>query len=219
MNMNTQSQHNYPRKPGREQGFSMFELLVYILVASILFSVAMNRYQDYPAAAERANFMAVLAQLKAGVNLQMMRIIAGGSWASETGLEGSNPMNLMLEVPTNYLGEFSEVDPSRLPRRVWYFDSTAGHLVYIADNAPNLYLLIDGQQVEGNEVRFRIQSVYSTDGVVPVVEEAEDNASGEQAEIQPPSSRETRLRWQGFTLSPVIPYEWRSVPLELVADN
>src|SRR5690606_6860178 len=101
------------------------------------------------------------SQLKSGVNLQMMRMIAGASWTGSRDLDGSNPMDLMLETPTNYLGEFGVVDTTLMPARVWYFDTVTGELVYIADNSDYLYLLQNGQAINGNQLRFRIQSIFS----------------------------------------------------------
>ena len=173
-----------------QTGFSLFELVVYLLIASILFSVALNRYREFPGEAERANFIAVLAQLKAGVNLQMMTAIATGGSAGVNALTGTNPMDLMLQVPSNYVGEFSIIDEASMPRRTWYFNLARGELVYLAENANNLYLSRNGQYVSGNQIRFRIENVFGGD-------------SGTE--------------WQGTILSAIEPYEWQSVPLELTA--
>jgi type II secretory pathway pseudopilin PulG len=173
-----------------QAGFSLFELVVYLLIASILFSVALNRYREFPGEAERANFIAVLAQLKAGVNLQMMTAIATGGRAGVNALTGTNPMDLMLQVPSNYVGVFSVIDEASMPRRTWYFDAARGELVYLAENASNLYVTRNGQMVTGNQIRLRIENVFGG---------------------------ETGTDWQGTMLSAVEPYQWQSVPLELTA--
>ena len=186
---------NGSKGPGiaRQTGFSLFELVVYLLVSSILFATVINRYRDFPGEAERANFTAVLAQLKAGVNLQMIDMIARGNWSGRTdSLEGSNPMDLMLEAPSNYVGEFAVVEPRTMPRRVWYFDTGRGELVYLAENTQNLYAVGDNGNQPSDQVRFRISSL-----------QAEDAAPGEG--------------WQGLTLAPVVPYQWRRVPLDMDA--
>lgn len=179
-----------PDKTIAQRGFSLFELLVYILAASILFSVMLNRYRDFPGEAERASFIAVLGQLRAGVNLQMMSAIAEGSWQRLDALDGSNPMDLMLEVPGNYLGEFPKIDAS-LPRRSWYFDTSAGHLVYHVNQVDHIRVQIDGDEKSTDQIRFVIRNVHGDRG------------------------------WQGLTLAPVYPYEWSRVPLEqtLVSDS
>lgn len=178
---------------GGQSGFSLFELVVYLLVSSILFATVINRYRDFPGEAERANFTAVLAQLKTGVNLQMMDMIASGNWQGRTeAMEGSNPMDLMLEPPGNYVGEFAMVDVRTMPRRVWYFDTGRGELVYLAENTQNLYAVgSDGTQ-PSEQVRFRISNNQSPDA-------------------------EPGQGWQGLTLSAVEPYQWRRVPLDIDA--
>ena len=179
------------RKPVRplgsgSGGFSLFELMVYILAASILFAAAFNRYQDFPGEAERANFLAIQAQLNAAINLQMMQLIASGSWQDARQLDGMNPMDLMLTVPGNYVGTLNGAELAQLPRRIWYFDSRNGELVYLADNAQNLYLLDNGQRLPTERVSFRVTNRYSASG-----------------------------SWEGIVLAPVQPYEWQSVEISI----
>lgn len=177
--------------PARKQaGFSLFELIVYMLVSSILFATAFNRYQAYPAEAERANFVAVLNQLKTGVNLKMITTLATGSGLERVALDGSNPMDLMLQTPGNYLGAFSQVDESQLPRRTWYFNETDGELVYLANRADNLFAITPQGRVPASRIRLHVVSVY-------------DNPESESR------------RWQGVALVAAEPYDWLSVPLEL----
>ena len=58
--------------------------------------------------------------------------IAGGKAASISELDGSNPMQLMLEAPENYVGEFRDVDEAAVPHRTWYFNLDTRRLVYRA---------------------------------------------------------------------------------------
>ena len=184
-------------KTHKLRGFSLFELMVYILMASILFAVAANRYRQYPAEAERANFIAVMTQLKAGVNLQMMRMIANADWTQERreSIEGSNPMALMLETPSNYLGELTDVDISTIPPRVWFFDTEAGELVYVAENFDKLYVFDGDLAVNTNLVRLRIENVY--DLLPPTA--SDNNSDG--------------ARWQGLVLRPIQAFQWQSVAI------
>lgn len=173
----------------RQTGFSLFELIVYMLISSIMFAAAFNRYQAYPAEAERANFTAILGQLKVGVNLKMIMAVTSGSGDERAALAGSNPMDLMLQTPGNYLGAFSSVDESELPRRSWYFDDTFGELVYLADRADNLYAVTPQGRISSDRIRLHIVDIYTDSGERP--------------------------RWQGVSLEAVEPYEWLSQPLEL----
>ena len=46
-------------------GFSLFELVVFIICVAIIYASAANRFSDFPGEAERANFLAVSAQIQA----------------------------------------------------------------------------------------------------------------------------------------------------------
>lgn len=176
-------------RKGRQSGFSLFELIVYMLIASIMFATAFNRYRAYPAEAERANFMAVLGQLKTGVNLRMIVAVTSGSVTARTALAGSNPMDFMLQTPGNYVGAFSTVDERQLPRRTWYFNSSLGELVYLADRADNLFALSPAGRTPTNRIRLHIVDIFDETSV--------------------------GSRWQGVSLEAVEPYEWLSQPMEL----
>jgi|SRR5690554_1125596 len=147
----------------RQRGFSLFELIVYILAASILFSVMLNRYRDFPAEAERANFLAVVGQLRAAVNLQMMTGIAEGRLQGLEALEGSNPMDLLLEMPVNYRGEFDHIDVT-LPRRSWYFDRAQGELVYHVGAPERVSVETENGNSQADQIRFQMQNVYGESG-------------------------------------------------------
>ncbi len=172
---------------------TLFGLVVYILLVSIVFSFGFNRFQGYPEEAERANFLAVQAQIKTGVNLAMINAIAERRTAEH--LAGSNPMDMMLETPPNYVGELSTVNEEELPRRIWYFDRSSGELVYRANAAENLHVLRDGERVSTDEIRLEIVNVY--DGTTSA---AGGSAGG---------------NWQGIQLRPVTPYQWQSSDITL----
>ena len=175
-------------KSKRENGFTLFELVSYILVVSITASVAYNRFGSFPGAAERANFLAVMTQLKSGVTLQMMNGIARGGWAELGHLEGSNPMDLMLETPSNYVGEMSAYDVEAMPARIWYYNTSSKELVYIANDSTDLYRVVDGQRIPTDTVGFKITMQYGD---------------------------EARSNWQGLVLEPTAPYVWESIDLRI----
>lgn len=173
--------------PQRQRGLTLFELVVYILVVAIIFAVAFNRFRGLPLEAERASFTGTLMQIKSGINMQMMTAIASGNWHELQHLDGSNPMNLMLEVPSNYIGEFTFLQSPDLPGHTWYFDSAQGELVYLASNNDRLFAIIDGAPYPISQLRFRLTMHY-TEGERP--------------------------SWEGITLEAVYPYEWDSTIID-----
>ena len=196
------------------KGFSLFELIVYILLVSIVFSASMRRFNEFPGEAERANFLAITGQLKAAINLQMMNAIAAGSWANLGAIENSNPMDLMLETPSNYAGAFNLVDEQTMPRRTWYFDSFNGHLVYLANDNSNLYSSLGDGTSTLSEIRFRIVQKYAGDQRVS--DEGLGIDAGTVTGLNDPSLRASSnsggggggRKWQGLVLEEVVPFNW-----------
>lgn len=198
----------------KNKGFSLFELIVYILLVSIVFSASMRRFGEFPGEAERANFLAIQTQIKAAVNLQMMNAIAGARWNELDSLVNSNPMNLMLETPSNYAGEFNLVDEQNMPRRTWYFDSYNGHLVYLANDSSHLFSAQGDGTSTLSSLRFRIAQRYAGDVQSQTAGLGID--VGTVTGLNDPSLRGGNDResgslgrkWQGLVLEEVTPYHW-----------
>ena len=205
----------------KSKGFSLFELIVYILLVSTVFSVSMRRFSDFPGEAERANFLAITGQLKAAVNIQMMKAIAGGNWDSLGFIENSNPMDLMLETPSNYAGAFNFVDEQTMPRRTWYFDSANGHLVYLANDNSHLYSSQGDGSSTLSSIRFRIAQRYAGDTQTSTAGLGID--AGTVTGLNDPSLRSSGRgegggggrKWQGLVLEEVTPFHWERAGLEL----
>ena len=194
------TQFCYPSR--KDAGFSLFELTVFIISVAIIYATAANRFADFPEQAERANFLAVTTQLQSGVNLELMLAMAEDSLVNIAAYENSNPMELMLETPSNYLGEFDFVDSASIQRRSWYYDSRNQELVYLVNNAENVYLLIDDELVASDEIRFRIEIRYRGESLP-------DQDSVAAVELGPESTVvRKRGSLSGMLLRPVLPYQW-----------
>ncbi len=115
------------RKTG---GFSLLELVVVIAIIGILLAVAMTRLLPYIDEAERVGVLTLESQIRSALMTAAAKRIAGGKSASIVEFNGSNPINLMLEAPGNYVGELQRSDVSSVPRRHWYFDLNTRELVY-----------------------------------------------------------------------------------------
>ncbi len=198
------------------RGFSIFELILYLLISSIIFSISMRRFEQYPADAERANFLSILGQLKSAVTLQMMNGIAEGRFGDMGGFENSNPMDLMLETPTNYMGTFSLVDEGSMPRRTWYFDSYNGHLVYLASPGLQIYSAAGDGSGTMNSIRFHVVNKYSGATAQAAVGLGIDAGQVTGLSVDAAAgSGAAGGKWEGLVLEPVTPYRWESQGISL----
>lgn len=182
---------------GRSAGFSLFELIAFIILAAIVYSASVDRFGSFPAEAERANFLAVSTQIQTGVSMESYMLMARGSGsAAFAEYEGANPMNFLLETPVNYIGEFGAIDRSTTPGRIWYFDTSSGELVYLIDNTQGVFLTGSGGLRPTDEIRFRVQVEYRGSGG--------GTQNGEGAGAGSAGSG----RVSGMLMRPVIPYQW-----------
>lgn len=185
----------------RSQGFSLFELIVFIIVSAILYAGAARRFTDFPGDAERANFYAITTQIGGGINLEMMMAITRGLNFQMAAYANTNPMDLMLQPPSNYIGSFEALDVNGSDRRIWYFDSSRGELVYLANDADGLSLIVNGNHIPTDEVRFTLSVEYSY----------RDSATGLPVELMGSDSSDKeglRQTLGGLRLKPVTPFEW-----------
>lgn len=194
----------------RQGGFSLFELVVFIICVAIIYATAANRFAQFPAAAERANFMAIVAQIQAGINLQSMEFVINGGSSQAQYLDAANPMDFMLEAPSNYLGAYDAVDVGRLPRRSWYFDRATGELVYRVNAEEGVYLVSGPIEVPTDEIRFHLSVEYSyEDRNGREVSNAVFNESGG------PGNPSIRRRFRGILFEAVTPYRWDAGGVDL----
>lgn len=123
------------RHPGQsEHGFSLLELIVVIVVISILLTVAISRLLALQVDAERVAMETIAGTLRSAIGIKVAEHIVRQNIAGLKGLEGSNPMDRLAEIPRNYLGELDGPDPSRLESGNWYFDTRSRVLVYLVRN-------------------------------------------------------------------------------------
>ncbi|MCG8415455.1 MAG: hypothetical protein MI746_14655 [Pseudomonadales bacterium] len=200
------------KSPNRlsQQGFSLFELVVFIICVAIIYAVAANRFAQFPAAAERANFMSITAQIQSGMNLQSMEFAINGNVDQLQHLEAANPMDFMLEPPINYLGVFDAVDSARLERRSWYFDRTAGQLVYLVNTEQGVFLELDSGDIPTDEIRFFLSVQYSYEN-----RRGQEFAEVALDEFGGPVDPTIRRRFRGILFAPVTPYRWDGAGIDL----
>lgn len=184
----------------------MFELVVVICLIVLLYMIAEDRLNELPAAAERAGFYGVLAQVKTGMNIEMMSRISRGAAPGARELEGANPMDFLLEVPGRYRGEVESVDDPALRRASWYYDRSREELVYLVgeESIQDVTLTVAGVEVNAGVIRFRVVSAYGRENSDSLLAQAGERQGG----LQALRDREVSGSWQGLLLLPVYPFEW-----------
>ncbi|PCJ23781.1 MAG: hypothetical protein COA96_11000 [SAR86 cluster bacterium] len=200
-------------KRQHSSGFSLFELVVFIISVAIIYASAARRFAEFPGEAERVNFLAITIELQTAVNLEIMMGYSLGKFANVEAFAGTNPMDLMLSPPSNYLGALEFVDQSQLPRRSWYFDRQSEELVYLINDNDNVSVIRQGVKSSTDEIRFRIQLEYRL----------EDIESGLPIELVENgnliSEDNIRRRLNGVTMKPTVPFNWGGVDANALAED
>lgn len=195
--------HSKARKgPRSNAGFTLFEMVVSICSIVVLYMIAEQRLNALPAAAERANFHAVLEQIKTGVSFEMITRLAAGRPDQIRALERTNPMNFLIETPANYEGELQQVPDNVARRNAWYFETGTGELVYVVGGSSieNVFVTVAGRQINLGQIRLKLTNVY------------EQGAGGASAG----GSQGTGDGWQALVLAPVRDFQWdRSADLPI----
>lgn len=162
-----------------ERGFTLFELIVAIIIISLLAGAALERLFFYQELAEKAAMESTLRVVKTGLQVRLAELILARREAEAPQLETENPTRWLAEKPVNYAGEYREPPE----QGNWYFDARRRELVYAANRGNSLKTrVISGAK----QLRFRVKLL--TDRI---------DAPGGPVEAV-----------SGITLVPVYPYLW-----------
>lgn len=143
--------------PATWGGFSLLELVVVIIIISVLMVLAIQRLLSLQVDAERVVMESVVGTLRSAIGIKVAEKIVRQNISDLATLENGNPMNLLAETPSNYIGELTGADPFTLVSGSWYFDSDDHVLVYIVDNTG----YFSGGMADPSRARFRMRLVYT----------------------------------------------------------
>jgi general secretion pathway protein G len=164
-----------------ERGFSFLELLAVITIISILAVIALDYYRKLLVDVERTSMQHDLGVMRSAIGLQVAEHFLAGNMDGLKGLVNSNPMDLLAEKPTNYLGVISHQEPDELETGSWYYDSDINALIYLVTNQRYFK-----SELRPAQARFKIYPVYS--------EKKQGNA--------------IRTYQSGLSLKAMEPYRW-----------
>ena len=115
----------------RQRGYSRFELVFVIIIASVVMWVLLDRTRYFQALAEKHTMEMTIINMRSGLRLQVAELLIAERMDEVGDLVTENPINWLEAPPPNYLGEFRNPQPSALPGNTWHFDPGRRELVYI----------------------------------------------------------------------------------------
>ncbi len=116
--------------PGDQSGFTLFELIIVIVLVGLLFLIASWRLLPLRGDAEAAHVATTVGALRSALGLEVTERIVEDSLDSAAELDRTNPMPLLAEVPGRYIGEVESAQEADIPPGSWYFERTSGQLRY-----------------------------------------------------------------------------------------
>jgi len=136
----------------RQHGFTLFELVIVIVIVSVLATVFARRLTIYQELAEKAAMDATLNIIKTALQIRLANLIIDNRQSETDELERTNPIQWLAEKPSNYIGLY------RAPTETgsWYYDERRLELVYVPRSAEHLKIEKTGDE---REIRFRIRLI------------------------------------------------------------
>ena len=122
----------------RCRGFTLFELIIVIVLVSMLATAAFGRFRSLQDAAEVAAVEANVAALRAALLIRSTELAAGNRWPEMVVLQRQNPFLLLETPPGNYAGESNE-------------NWAPGHWYYVPGKSSILYVVQQGDDFLGGE--------------------------------------------------------------------
>lgn len=126
-----------------KSGFTLLEMVVVIVLIGFLALIVLNRVWTYRVYAEEAAVTATIGNIRSALGLEVAKLVVRGQAKNIPNLENTNPMQLLAQIPHNYLGEI-EHNQTIKKTGVWYFDKSERTLNYIVNFTENFKSNVKG---------------------------------------------------------------------------
>lgn len=132
----------------RQCGYTLLELMVFIVIFSILAAVLLDRLSHYQELAEKAAMESMVRGMKTGLQIRLAELIIANRQSEAIVLESEDPVQWLESKPANYGGAYPES-----PRPgTWYFDARERQLVYVVNTGNRLEF---DAGADAKQLRFR----------------------------------------------------------------
>lgn len=166
------------------KGFSLFELVLVIIIVAILMVLFVSRVIFYQEQAEKTAMIEVANAIQSALTMQYGQILTKGQASDVAFLSTDNPMNWLQKKPVNYAGEFYDPTPLTVASGNWMFDLRSRHLIYVPGNTSHFTPGRDGKKW----IRFHAAVKYEPSRL--------------------PSLQNAPAELTGIVFEPVEPYVW-----------
>jgi prepilin-type N-terminal cleavage/methylation domain-containing protein len=139
-----------------QRGFTLFEIVVVILLIGVLMTMAIDRMLQLQVIAEKVSVQQMIGNLQGAVNLQAAELIVDKGLDSVRSLAGTNPMQYLQVPPANYIGLKDDNNAAQLPQESWYFDTKQNILVYTVKNTDYFETTLVGAP----RIRLRVELIF-----------------------------------------------------------
>ncbi|UUZ49150.1 hypothetical protein LP420_01420 [Massilia sp. B-10] len=102
-----------------------------IAIVGVLAGMLLSRLVMYQEQAEMAAMENTLGILRSSLALRSGQLVANGQGADLIKLLTVNPMDLLAQKPSNYVGEYYSPQKAKISPGNWYFNRKKFLLVYI----------------------------------------------------------------------------------------
>lgn len=117
------------------RGFTVFELVVVVIIIGLLTSFLLHRLHSYQLKAQQVAVQRLVGTLRTALHVKSAQLYVAKREHELQGIIDQNPMSWLVEAPANYRGEYYSPEGNMLVDDSWYFDPGKKELVYIVTSS------------------------------------------------------------------------------------